>query len=253
MFAPGTFVPSPGSVPVTRAIATLSWLEFKLFVRNGEQLAVNLVIPVSVLLSLILLPIGDLGPDRPGVIVPTVLAGAIISSAFTGLSIAVGFDRRYGALKRVGATIAPRWAIIASKSIAVTGVAAAQLTILTAVAAAVGWAPTVEHLFGVGLAAIVGSMCFAAFGLLLGGSLRAEIILPLANILWLFQLGLCALAALPPATQGPLTDLVRLSPPGALVLGLKTTHGAEWQLSLLVLMVWGAVAAWLARKTFRFT
>ena len=40
---------------------------------------------------------------------------AVISTAFTG-HIAVAFDRRYGALKRIGATALPVWGIIAGKS-----------------------------------------------------------------------------------------------------------------------------------------
>ncbi len=44
---------------------------------------------------------------------------AVMSTAFTGQAIAVGFDRRYGALKRLGATPLPRWGgIIAGKSAA---------------------------------------------------------------------------------------------------------------------------------------
>lgn len=34
---------------------------------------------------------------------------AVIATAFTGQAIAVAFDRRYGALKRLGATALPVW------------------------------------------------------------------------------------------------------------------------------------------------
>ena len=47
------------------------------------------------------------------------MALAVISTAFTGQAIAVAFDRRYGALKRLGATPLPVWGIIAGKSLAV--------------------------------------------------------------------------------------------------------------------------------------
>ena len=54
--------------------------------------------------------------------VPAIMALAVISTAFTGQAIAVAFDRRYGALKRLGATALPVWGIIAGKSLAVVTV-----------------------------------------------------------------------------------------------------------------------------------
>ena len=41
---------------------------------------------------------------------PGVLALAVMSTAFTGQAIATGFERRYGVLKRLGASPLPRWA-----------------------------------------------------------------------------------------------------------------------------------------------
>src|ERR1700754_4348441 len=193
-FSPGTFTPAPAPNTVARIVSTLSWLEFRLFVRNGEQIVVNLVIPVAALLILTLVPIGELGTHRATVVVPAVMAAAIVSSAFTGQSIAVGFDRRYGALKCVGSTIAPLWAIVVAKSVAVVLVVAGQLVLLGVLGVFLGWAPNSMSLFEFGICAVLGTACFAAMGLLLGGSTRAEIVLPLANIAWLVQLAICYLA-----------------------------------------------------------
>ena len=66
---------------------------------------------------------------------------AIMSTAFTGQAIAVGFDRRYGALKRLGATPLPRWGIIAGKSAAVVIVVAMQSLLFGAIGFALGWRP----------------------------------------------------------------------------------------------------------------
>jgi len=161
-FSPGTFTPAPAPNTVARIVSTLSWLEFRLFVRNGEQIVVNLVIPVAALLILTLVPIGELGTHRATVVVPAVMAAAIVSSAFTGQSIAVGFDRRYGALKCVGSTIAPLWAIVVAKSVAVVLVVAGQLVLLGVLGVFLGWAPNSMSLFEFGICAVLGTACLAA-------------------------------------------------------------------------------------------
>ena len=123
------------------------------------------------------------------------MALAVISTAFTGQAIAVAFDRRYGALKRLGATALPVWGIIAGKSMAVVTVVFLQSIILGAIGFALGWRP---HPAGLVLGAAVialGTAAFAALGLLLGGTLRAEIVLAVANLLWFVFAGLGALTA----------------------------------------------------------
>ena len=62
--------------------------------------------------------------------VPAIMALAVISTAFTGQAIAVAFDRRYGALKRLGATALPVWGIIAGKALAVVTVVFLQAILL---------------------------------------------------------------------------------------------------------------------------
>ena len=105
------------------------------------------------------------------------MALAVISTAFTGQAIAVAFDRRYGALKRLGATALPVWGIIAGKSLAVVAVVFLQSILLGAIGFALGWRPPIA---GLALGAVIialGTAAFAALGLLLGGTLRAEIVL----------------------------------------------------------------------------
>ena len=97
-------------------------LELKLLLRNGEQLLLTMFIPITLLIGLTLLPLGDFGDNRVATFVPAIMALAVISTAFTGQAIAVAFDRRYGALKRLGATALPVWGIIAGKAMAVVTV-----------------------------------------------------------------------------------------------------------------------------------
>ena len=85
------------------------------------------------------------------------------------------------------------WGIIAGKSLAVVAVVFLQSILLGAIGFALGWRP---HIAGLVLGAVIialGTAGFAALGLLLGGTLRAEIVLAVANLLWFVFAGLGAL------------------------------------------------------------
>src|SRR5699024_11319953 len=67
-----------------------------------------------------------------------ILALAVMSTSFTGLAIGTGFERRYGVLKRLGATPLPRFGLLVAKTLAVLAVQALQIIVLCAVASALG-------------------------------------------------------------------------------------------------------------------
>ena len=140
-------------------------------------------IPITLLIGLTLLPLGSFGDNRAATFVPVIMALAVISTAFTGQAIAVAFDRRYGALKRLGATALPVWGIIAGKSAAVVTVVFLQSIILGAIGFALGWRPPVAGL-ALGAAVIaLGTAVFAALGLpgSPGSSSLATLALPPSN------------------------------------------------------------------------
>jgi ABC-2 type transport system permease protein len=254
LFPPGTFSPDPRPSPVPAMLAAQYRLELKLLLRNGEQLLLTMFIPITLLVGLTLLPLGSFGTNRVAVFAPAIMALAVISTAFTGQAIAVAFDRRYGALKRLGATALPVWGIIAGKSLAVVTVVFLQAMLLGGIAAAMGWRP---HPAGLLLGAAVialGTAAFAAMGLLLGGTLRAEIVLAAANLLWFVFAGLGALTLQTDGVPSALAWVARLTPAGALTEALSraTAVSVDW-LGIAVLTVWGAAAAAAALKWFRFT
>jgi ABC-2 type transport system permease protein len=253
-FPPGTFSPDPRPAPVPKMLAAQFGLELKLLLRNGEQLLLTMFIPVTLVIGLTLLPLGEFGDDRAAVFVPAIMALAVISTAFTGQAIAVAFDRRYGALKRLGATALPVWGIIAGKSLAVVAVVFLQSIVLGAIGIAINWRP---HIAGLALGAVIialGTAVFAALGLLLGGTLRAEIVLAVANLLWFVFAGLGALTLEGGMVPTALQQIARLTPSGALTEALSQamTLSVDW-FGLAVLAVWGAVAAVCALRWFRFT
>jgi ABC-2 type transport system permease protein len=254
LFPTGTFAPDPHPSAVPRMLSAQFALELKLLLRNGEQLLLTLFIPITLLVGLTLLPLGSFGGNRAATFVPFILALAVISTAFTGQAIAIAFDRRYGALKRLGATPLPVWGVIAGKALAVVAVVFLQAIILGAIGCALGWRPDPPAL-ALGAAIIaLGTAGFAAFGLLLGGTLRAEIVLVVANLMSFVFAGLGALTINTTMIPTWVKWLSRLTPSGAFTEAMSqaTNLSVDW-FGIVVLTVWGVLAAVAALRWFRFT
>ncbi len=254
LFPDGTFTPDPRPNTVAQMLKAQFGLELKLLLRNGEQLLLTMFIPITLLVGLTLLPLGSFGENRAATFVPAIMALAVISTAFTGQAIAVAFDRRYGALKRLGATALPVWGIIAGKSLAVVTVVFLQALILGAIGLALGWRPSPLGLLLGAVIIALGTAGFAALGLLLGGTLKAEIVLALANLLWFVFASLGALTLEAQAVPSAVRWVARLTPSGALTESLTQAMAmsVDW-FGLAVLAAWGAVAAVCALRWFRFT
>jgi ABC-2 type transport system permease protein len=100
----------------------------------------------------------------------------------------------------------------------------------------------------------MGTVAFAALGLLLGGTLRAEIVLAVANLMWFVFAGFGALTVETNMIPTAVKWAARLTPSGALTEALSQamTLSVDW-FGVAVLVVWGAVAALAALRWFRFT
>ncbi len=252
-FAPGTFTPDPTPNHWPAMLAAQSRMELTLLLRNGEQLLLTMIIPVTLLLGLCLLPVPGLG-DRPvDRVLPGVVMVAVMGTAFTGQAIAVGFDRRYGALKRLGATALPRWGIIAGKCVAVLAVVALQALLLGLIGLVLGWRPSLSGLLLGAVAIVVGTVAFTAMGLLLGGTLEAAIVLAVANIAWFVLLAIGSVMLLQDTVPGAAYTLARLSPSGALAEAVEAAlrSQVDW-FGLAVLAGWAVICGFLATRWFRF-
>ncbi len=249
------FTPRPGSASLRRMVATQARMEARLMLRNGEQLLIAVVIPVIVLIG------GVAAIDRVGldltqrpvdVLTPGVLALAVMSTAFTSLAIATGFERRYGVIKRLGSSPLPRHGLLLGKVGALLVVEALQLLVICSVAALLGWQPHTS-VIGALLAVIAGTAAFAALGLLVAGALRAEATLALANLVYLLLM--VGGAVVIPANQyGAFGEVARWLPSGALGESMRTAFidaGIDW-ISLVVLLTWATFGALLTARTFRW-
>jgi len=255
-FPAGTFTPAPGRGRVGRMLATHARTEAMLTLRNSEQILLTLLIPLALLVGLTLLEIFALPEPRVDSVTPRIFALAVMSSAFTGQAIALGFDRRYGVVKRLAATALPRWILLAGRTSAALVVVVVQLVVLGVVAAVLGWSPSVSGIVWAVLLVVLGALSFGALGVLLGGALKAEIVLALANLVW-FVLLLAGGIVVPAASMpGVLGDVVTFLPSGALVEGLHTSlvDGAVSGWGVFVtLLAWGAAAGALATRTTKLS
>jgi ABC-2 type transport system permease protein len=258
-FAPGTFTPAPGRAKLGRMLLAHARVEVSLTLRHGEQILLTLLIPLALLIGLSrlnILPAADLGStSKVDWVTPRIFALAVMSSAFTGQAIALGFDRRYGVLKRLSATALPRWLLVAGRVVAALVVVALQAIVLGVVAALLGWSPSPGGLAAGVVFLAVGTLGFGALGVLLGGSLRAEAVLALANIIWFVLLLAGGILLAPSALPSGLAEIVSLLPSGALADGLRAAlvDGTISWGPLAVLAVWAAAAGALATRTTRLT
>lgn len=253
-FSPGTFTPAPGAGSPGRMLRAQAATELRLTLRNGEQVLLSLLIPILLLVGLALLPIVPLPEPRIASVAPGVLALAVMSTAFTGQAIALGFDRRYGVIRRLAATALPRWLLVAGRLVAVLGVVVIQVVVLVGIALLLGWRPAAAGLGWAVLLVLLGCSAFGALGILMGGSLRAEITLALANVVW-FVLLLAGGIAIPSAMlPGPLAAVAAVLPSGALADGLRaalTTGAAPTAGQVAVLAAWALVAGAVATRTVK--
>jgi ABC-2 type transport system permease protein len=251
----GTYAPMPGAAPVVRRVLAQAGMEARLMVRNGEQLLLAVVIPVIVLIG------GVRGSDRIGlefsrpavdVLTPGVLALAVMSTAFTSLAIATGFERRYGLIKRLGASPLSRTGLLAGKIGALLLVEVLQVAVIAPVGLALGWEPDVSAA-GALLAVVAGTAAFAGLGLALAGSLRAEATLAAANLVYLLLLAGGAVV-LPMSAYGDFGDVVRWLPSGALGNAMRDAlieATVSWR-DLGVLVAWTGLGTALTARTFKW-
>jgi ABC-2 type transport system permease protein len=179
----------------------------------------------------------------------------VISSAFTGQAISVGFDRRYGVLRLLGVSPLGRTGLLAAKATAVLSVIGLQLVVLGAVGLALGWSPAWSGVPAALVSVLLGTWAFVALALLLGGTLRAEGVLALANLVWLVLLALGGVVIAGSELPDRFAPVVALLPSAALGDSLRVAlvHGSVSLSDWAVLVVWGALATVLARRLFRWS
>jgi len=250
--------PAPGAAKLPGMVAAQAGLELRTLVRNGEQVLLTLIIPVLLLVvfsSEALISVGH--GSRIGFIAPGILALAVLSTSFTSLAIGTAFERRYGVLKRLGATPLSRSGLIAAKAVTVLTVEVGQVVLIVLVSLLLGWRPvtTATSVLSAAAVLILGSLALSGLAMLMAGTIRAEATLAAANLVYLVLLGIGGIVF--PLTKFPVSvrPALRLLPSGAMSDGLRAVlrYGAGLPVrDLLVLAAWAVIGMALAARTFRW-
>jgi len=227
-------------------------------VRRGETLLLTIGIPVMLLLFFSLTHVtASPGGHRVDFIAPGILALCVLSTSLVALSIATGFERSSGVLRRLHVTPLGQRRLIGAKISAVLVTEIIQVVVLSGVALLLKWRPHGGFVgaLEVVLALVLGSAGSAGIGLALAGRLRAEVNLAASNGLYLILLLLSGIVV--PLTSMPLVvrRVVIALPSGAMAEALHRVlgHGsvptvADW----VSLAIWAVAAPLLAARTFRF-
>jgi ABC-2 type transport system permease protein len=230
-------------------------MEFKLLLRNGEQVGLTLLIPLLLEFFFNLPLLYSLGtPRRIDFVVPSIIALAVMSAAFTGLAIGTGFERKYAVLKRLGATALPRSVLIGGKTLSVLLLELVQLVLVCAFGFALGWHPHGDPFVAL-LLVVLGTFAFGGLALLVAGTLRAEMTLGVANLIWLVLLFAGGIAVPLSKYGGAARDILQFLPSAALSDGLHEVllNGQGLPLrETLTLLVWACLAIPAAARWFRW-
>ena len=232
--------------------------EVRMTVRRGETLLLTVGIPVLLLVFFSLANVTTTPTkSRVDFIAPGILALCVLSTSLVALSIATGFERSFGVLRRLHVTPLGRRRLIGAKITGVFVTEAIQVVILTAVALAIGWHPRGGATGGLQVAGllVLGSAGCAGIGLALAGRLRAEVNLAASNGLYLVLLLLSGIVVPVTSLPSAIQRLVIALPSGAMAEGLHRVFGqgiaptlSDW----IALLAWAVLAPLLAARTFRF-
>jgi ABC-2 type transport system permease protein len=245
-----------------RMLRAQTGVELRLTLRRGESVLVTVFVPVLLLVffgAVAVLPVAP-GVHPMDVLLPGVLALAVMSTAMVSLGIATAFERQYGVLKRLGGSPLPRPALLAAKILSVLVIEVVQVTLLVAVGAALGWRLTArpEDVALAVLALLLGTAAFGGLGLWMAGSWRAEAALAGANGLYFLLLLLGGIFVPVESLPRPLGAVAALLPSAALAGVLRASLAgppapARGSLfDMVVLCAWAVLAPLLAARTFRW-
>ena len=229
-------------------------VELLLAARRGEALLVTMAVPPVLLVFFASVPLLPTGGEAPvAFLLPGMIALAVIGNAMVALGIGTAYERHYGVLKRLGALPGSQLTLVVAKTMAVLVVEVVQVIVLVLVALLLGWKPAGDPL-AVGLALALGTGAFAGIGLLLAGTLRAELTLALANGLFLAFLLLGGIVVPTAQLPGVLAGIAPWLPAGALSGALRdgmSGHGSIPSGALVPLAAWAVAALTAAALAFR--
>ncbi len=221
--------------------------------RDGEQLLLTLGLPILLLVffsNVDVLPTGT--GDPVDFLTPGILALAVISVSFVRIAIGLGFDRSFGAIRRFAVTPLRASEFIAAKLAGTFVFFALQLVVLTLVALALGWDPTLHPTAPAAL--VLGLITFSALGIVVASIVEGLTSLALANTLYVVLLILSGLIFELDQLPGWLQIGAKMLPSTALAellrSGFAGSGGPNW--AWFALLAWSLLTPPFALRLFRW-
>lgn len=241
-----------------KALLAQTRAEVTMTVRRGETLLLTIGIPVMLLVFFSLAHVtASPSAHRVNFIAPGILALCVLSTSLVALSIATGFERSSGVLRRLHVTPLGQRRLIGAKIAGVLVTEVIQVVVISVVALMLAWHPDGGWRGGldVALTLLLGSIGSAGIGLALAGRLRAEVNLAASNGLYIVLLLLSGIVVPITSLPSAIRHVVIALPSGAMAEALHRVLGQGGAPSIpdwISLVVWAVLAPLLAARTFRF-
>lgn len=252
MTSPGADGSSRNSTATSRVVA-LTRTDLLVAARDGEQLLLTLGLPVLLLVFFSTVDVVPTG-DGPAVdfLAPGIIALALLSVSFVRLAIALGFDRGFGAIKRLAVTPLRESEFLASKMLSTILLFGAQVVILAGVAIALGWRPSFTAT--VIASTLLGLVAFCGLAFVVASIVEGLTSLALANALYIVLLLLSGLVFELDRLPGGVVTAVKLLPSTALAALLRSgfAEAATPTWAWFTLGAWAVIAPLLGLRLFRW-
>lgn len=238
---------------MTRRLFAQTKIELLLTLRRGESILVLAGIPVGILVFFSTVDVLPHPGRAVDFLVPGVMTLAVIAGAMTSASIATGFERHAGVLRRLATTPLGRSGLLGAKLVSLLALLVFQLALVIGAGVALGW--RFEGNAGVLAGVIVlGTAAFASAGFMLAGTLRAETNLAVANALFLVFLllgGIVVPLSSLPNTAAAIAQILPAHPLGSAIRA-SATGGVVAAGDVVALVVWTVLTSAVGLRWFKW-
>lgn len=242
-----------------RALALQSRTEMKLLLRRRETVFFSLLLPVMFLVFF-----GAVygnqkldGIAYVSYLVPGYAVFATMAVSMGTVTVNLASERQYGILKRLGGTPLPRASLVAAKIIAGSLLVAAVVVVLLLVGTLVYHAHIKGNMLAAVAVLIIGILCFATIGIVLGGIVKPDSSVAVANLIYL-AFSFLGGVFVPLKDFSPnLRDFATLLPSERMNDALQTIwtqgHGlGQTGLDLPVIVLWAAAVLIIGSRRFKW-